>query len=203
VSSVRHDTVLYAPVALGPPASASVREYLRGSLPAVYQEPPPGSESDAFVLRFLESLEVVLDPVVAMIDQLPAHLDVALAPPDMIALIGEWLGIELDAALPVGAHRRLLRRATEIGRMRGTLFCVWLVLELSFYGLVFEVSEGGSASVSTDPHASRPAGESTLTVKCPPRLGPDDVATVRRIVEEVKPAGVVLEILPSEEEEPA
>jgi phage tail-like protein len=200
VSSVRHDTVLYAPLGLGPPATASAREYLRGSLPAVYQEPPPGSDSEAFVLRFLESLELVLDPVVAVIDQLPAHFDIALAPPDVIALVGEWLGIELDAALPIGAHRRLLHRATEIARTRGTLFCVWLVLELSFYGLAFEVSEGGDSAVSTDPHASRPAGERTLTVRCPPRLGPDDLATVRRIVEEVKPAGVALELLTSEGE---
>jgi phage tail-like protein len=202
VISVPRDTRLYPALGLEPPPAASAREYLRGSLPAVYQERPPGSESEAFVLRFLESLERVLDPVVATIDQLPAHLDLALAPPDVIALVGEWLGIELDAALPIGAHRRLLRRATEITRMRGTVYCVWLVLELAFRGLEFEVRDGAEAVFSEDPHASHPAGKRTLTVECPPRLGADDMATVRRIVEEVKPAGVSLEIL-TREGEPA
>lgn len=193
---MRRETTISTTISeLESPPAASAREYLRGSLPPVYLEPPPGSNSDAFVLRFLSSLEEVLDPVVATIDQLPAHFDLRTAPPEVVALVGEWLGIELDAALPSGVHRRILRRATEITRMRGTLFGVLLVLELSFPGLVFDVRDGGRVIVSTDPHDSLPAGERTLTVICPPRLGPDDVDAVRRIVAEVKPTGVALEIL--------
>jgi phage tail-like protein len=194
---MQRDTTLHPTIDTDNPVAASTRAYLRGSLPAVYREAPAGTSGQAFVMRFLEALEEVLDPAVATIDLLPAHLDLTLAPPDVIALIGEWLGIELDAALPIGAHRRLLRRATEISRTRGTLFGVWLVLELSFKGLEFEVRDGGGVTTSMDPTSSRPAGERKLTVVCPPRLHADDVAAVRRVVKEVKPVGVELELLTS------
>ena len=50
------------------PSVASQREYLRQALPAVYQD-------NDFGVRFVGALEPLLDPVVALLDSLPAHLD--------------------------------------------------------------------------------------------------------------------------------
>jgi len=55
----------------GLPGSASGRSYLRTGLPAVYQT---GDRTD-FGMRFLTALEMVLDPVVALLDNLPSHFD--------------------------------------------------------------------------------------------------------------------------------
>jgi hypothetical protein len=118
----------------------------------------------------------------------------------VIRLIGDWLGIELDSALPIGAHRRLLRHAKQISQSRGTLPGIRLVLELSFRGMQLEVLDGGLATWSRDPEWKPPPGEQTLKVICPPRVHPDDVAAIRRVVEEVKPAHVGFELLDYEQE---
>jgi phage tail-like protein len=191
---MRRDTQIRLGVIGEPPETASARAYLRRSLPAVYAETPPGTSGEAFVMRFLAGLERVLDPIVATIDLLPAQLDLSLASREVIALTAEWLGIELDSALPIEAHRRLVRNATEITRTRGTLPGVELVLDLSFRGLDFTVSDGGGATASRDPRSAHPAGERKLTVSCTRPVSPDDLAAIRRVVEEVAPAGVELEL---------
>jgi hypothetical protein len=71
------------------PPVASSRAYLRGGLPAVYQE------SD-FGMRFIGGLEELLDPIVAVLDALPAHFDPDHAPRDILSLIAGWLGVDLD-----------------------------------------------------------------------------------------------------------
>src|SRR5215211_4237905 len=57
------------------PAVASSRAYLRGGLPAVYQE-------GDFGMRFIGALETLLDPIVAVLDALPAHFSPGHAPRD-------------------------------------------------------------------------------------------------------------------------
>jgi phage tail-like protein len=176
------------------PANASGRRYLRDSLPTVYLECPGGVAGEAFVLRFLAGLEQVLDPIVATIDQLAAHLDVDLAPPEVLALIAEWFGVELDAALPVSAHRRLLENASDIATKRGTVPGVELVLDLAFPGLQFDVRDGGRTTSSVDCDEKPLAGPETLTVICPPRVHSDDLGAVRRLVEDLTPVHVCLEL---------
>ena len=192
---MRTDTVVHRTVGTRTPDAASAREYLRGSLPAVYRDSPAGTDRDPFVLRFLQALEEVLDPAVATIDQLAAHLDMSLAPPEVVRLVGEWLGIDLDPGLRPVVHRRLVRRATEITRTRGTLFGMGMVLELSCPEHVFEVSDSGGVTVSTTSQGSRPAGPRFVTVVCPSSLHARDVGVVRRVVEEVKPVGVRLDLV--------
>ena len=59
------------------PTPASSRRYLRGGLPALYQQ-------EDFGMRLVAALEGVLDPVVAVLDSLPAHFDAELAPIDIL-----------------------------------------------------------------------------------------------------------------------
>ena len=54
------------------PPVASSRAYLRDALPAVYQE-------GDFGMRFIGALESLLDPIVAVLDALPAHFSAAHA----------------------------------------------------------------------------------------------------------------------------
>ena len=57
-------------------------------------QPPP------FAMRFLHALEEVLDPIVATLDSLPAHLDVDLAPEHALAGLATWLGVDDVESLP-------------------------------------------------------------------------------------------------------
>ena len=47
-------------------------------------------------MRFVGALETLLDPIVAMLDALPAHFDPDYAPRDVLDLLSAWLGVELD-----------------------------------------------------------------------------------------------------------
>jgi phage tail-like protein len=185
----------------GPPPSARARSYLRSGLPAVYHERPEGSSQDAFALRFLEGLEGVLDPIVAMLDLLASHLDLDLAPPEVIELVGEWLGLDRDGALPIEAHTRLVRHATEIAAARGTVAGLRLMLTMALPEVAVQVRDSGGVTWGTSPAESADAGPPTLEVVCPPDLPASTLAAIRRIVLEVKPAHVAFAGLL--EEEPA
>jgi phage tail-like protein len=184
----------------GAPQSASSRQYLRRGLPAVYREDPRGAGDDPFAMRFLAALEEVLDPVVAMVDLMPAHFELELAPRAVVRLVAAWLGLELDRSLSPEAEKRLVGQATAITRARGTRAGLELVLRCAFDDLEFEVSDSGGTTWSSDPHASTPAAEPVLTVVCPPGLGSEQRGAVRRIVAELKPAHVAFRLLPEEEE---
>src|SRR5829696_4030768 len=94
------------------PAVASSRAYLRGGLPAVYQE-------GDFGMRFIGALETVLDPIIGVLDALPAHFSPDHAPRDVLALLGAWLGAEIDESGTIGDQREVVRQAAEMGRRRG------------------------------------------------------------------------------------
>src|SRR4029079_5175670 len=66
------------------PKVASSRAYLRGGLPAVYQE-------GDFGMRFIGALEQLLDPIIAVLDALPSHFNPDHAPRDLLALLASWL----------------------------------------------------------------------------------------------------------------
>jgi phage tail-like protein len=191
----------------GTPAPASGREYLRSGLPALYRD-DPRTTAQPFALRFVAGLEEVLDPIVAMLDLLPAHLDVGIAPHRFVALFGSWLGLELDAGLEADrerlltAHRRMVRNAAKLTRLRGTHRGIERLLELAFDDLDFDVRDSGGVTSSDDPSDLQPAADPALTIVYPRALlaDPDRLASVRRVVEDVRPAGVALELLPAEEE---
>lgn len=150
---------------LPPPAppAASARRYLRGGLPAVYAD-------DELAMRFLEELERTLDAVVALLDSLPAHLDPALAPDDLLELMGAWLGVDVDQVVSEDgevadlARRALVVGAAQLTRSRGTLAGLNAELQLAFPGLDIEVSDSGGVTQGSLHEAVPPAAEPSFEV---------------------------------------
>ena len=95
-------------------------------------------------MRLLSALEELLDPVVGLLDALPAHFSADLAPADVLELLTRWLGIELDESQPTAERRQIVRSAAELGRLRGTRRGLELTLSLAFPGVPFRVDEVGS-----------------------------------------------------------
>jgi phage tail-like protein len=170
-----------APLITAPPRTASLRAIYRRSLPAIYQ-------ADDLAMRFTEALEEVLDPLVAVIDGLPAYIDPDLAPPDMLRLLAGWVGITLDESWPIARQRELLRRAGRLLQLRGTRAGLELALEIAFPDLPLRVTETGGV-VSARSADALPAPEPPeFVVYCDTSL--EAPAPLIRLIEQVKPAHV-------------
>ena len=128
-----------APPTAHSPAVASEREYLRRGLPAIYQD-------NDFGVRFVGALEPLLDPIVALLDSLPAHVDPDLAPEDVLSLLARWLGLEVDEAWPVERKRELVRRGDELARRHGTRAGLELTLKIAFPQHPLRVEDSGAIS---------------------------------------------------------
>ena len=90
------------------PTVASSRAYLRSGLPAIYRE-------EDFGMRFVGALEELLDPIVAVLDALPAHFDPDHAPRDILNLLAAWLGVDLDESQELRHQREMVRQSAELG----------------------------------------------------------------------------------------
>ncbi len=136
-----------------PPQPVSARAHLRENLPAVYRE-------GDFGMRFVGALEHVLDPIVALLDNLPAHFHPRHAPPDVVELLGAWLGLEHDEARRGEDRRELALGAAELMRRRGTRAGLEQALALAFPGVPLRVEDGGGVTWSTA-HEDAGGGAST------------------------------------------
>ena len=172
------------------PSTVSAREYLRKGVPDVYRrdfnarrdEPPP------LVIRFLHALEEVVDPVVATLDSLAAHLDVDLAPEHALAGLATWLGVDDVENLPAKQRREAVRRAGELARLRGTRAGLELALSLFFPDLVMRVNDHGGVVVSESVEMARaPAAVASFNVVCEHSLPPETQMAVARCIESWKP----------------
>jgi phage tail-like protein len=186
--SVNGDTPPRAPVAA--PPTASERQHMRRGMPDVYRrdafarrdQPPP------FAMRFLHALEEVLDPIVATLDSLPAHLDADLAPEHALAGMASWLGVDEVESLPATQRREAVRRAGELARLRGTRAGLELALSLFFPDITVRINDHGGVVVServddTPPHA----GVASFDVVCEQSLPPEQQMAVARCIERWKP----------------
>ncbi len=162
------------------PPTASARAYLRASVPALYQD-------GDFGLRFLGALETLLDPIVSLLDMLPSHFDPDLAPRDVLALVGAWLGLELDESWTQGRQGELVRSAAELARRRGTRAGLELALRLTFPGLPLSVEDRGG--VTWGANGSRAATDERLdfVVVCEVPVPEEEQAAIALLVEESKP----------------
>jgi phage tail-like protein len=165
-----------------PPRPATNRRYLRDGLPALYREQP-------FAMQFVSAFEAGLDPVVALLDGLPAHFSPDLAPLDILELLSAWLGVEPAEDQPTARLRDLVANATELGRLRGTRAGIELALRLGFPELALRVEDGGGVAWGSD--GALPAAASpSFVVYCDQPIPREQAANVARIIEALKPAHV-------------
>jgi phage tail-like protein len=171
-------------LAAGPketPTVASSRAYLRSGLPAIYQE------SD-FGMRFIGALEELLDPIVAVLDGLPAHFNPDHAPRDILNLLAAWLGADLDESQDMRHQREMVRRAADLGRKRGTVSGLELALQLAFPDVPLRVEDQGGVRWSLD---QRPveAPPPSFVVYCDKPIAEEVQAGIARCIEQHKPVG--------------
>lgn len=162
-----------------------------------------------FAMRFLKALEEVLDPIVTLLDCLPAHMDPKLAPLNALHMMADWLALPFEEHVPGDVrlsenerHRRLRERqqrlvenGLEISRSRGTKSGLELLLELMFgepdrreEDRVFKVIDGGYCVVGSapPPESDRPE-PGTFVVQWTQPLDPDVVRAVKHLVERERP----------------
>ncbi|MEO0458397.1 MAG: phage tail protein [Cyanobacteria bacterium P01_A01_bin.114] len=99
-------------------------------LPAVYHEVD-------FIGRFLKLFEQSFDPAVQVLASLWAYLDPLTAPEAMLPFLAQWVGWPSEVPWSLEQQRRLIRRAMEIYRWRGTRKGLRLYLHL-YTGLPLE-----------------------------------------------------------------
>jgi phage tail-like protein len=147
-------------------ASAAV---LAATLPVVYQ-------SDPFTLQLCAALDRVLGPVFATLDALPAYLDPATTPPDMVSWLGSWVGLALDDAWPEERRRALVGAAARLHAQRGTRRGLEEAVRLAT-GSAPDVAESGSAVFALDPRVDAPGNDRAflrITVRRDDLGGADD-----------------------------
>ena len=95
------------------------------------------------------------------------------------------IGIERNESQPSEQVRKLVRRAAELGRLRGTRAGIELALELNFPDLPLRVQDNGRVAWSLD--GSVPdAGAPSFVVYCDEPIDRDLAATVSRVIEAVR-----------------
>ena len=166
-----------------PPQSVSGRGYLRDNLPGVY------TDGD-FGMRLVAGFELLLDPLVAALDNLPEHFDPVYAPRDVLDLLTEWLGLEHDEARSGEERREIVRMAPELMRRRGTKAGLELALRLAFPGIPFRVEDGGAVTWSLDLDEAEPGAPPAFVVYCDVPLSSARLGAVARLIEQAKPAHV-------------
>jgi phage tail-like protein len=169
------------------PAVVSRRGYLRTNMPSVYQE-------GDFGLRFLESLEMSLDPIVATLDVLSRYFHSTLAPRDVLGLLASWVGLPVDESWADDRLREALSRESEISRRRGTKAGLEMALEIAFPQLPLRVEDGGGVSWSTDPNQKTKAPPPAFVVYCDTPIQEKIQLAVSRVIEETKPVHVTYKL---------
>ena len=180
-------TALVPGGAAGPPAPVTPHP-LGATLPAVYQE-------DAFAQRLCAALDLVLAPVITTLDALPAYLDPATAPEEMVAWLGSWVGLSLGDAWPAERRRSLVAHAAWLHAWRGTRTCLERAVELAT-GEPPQIVESGATAVSNDASAAMPGGDVPSLVVRVRRdaLGGVDERSLRELLALLVPAHVPWEL---------
>ncbi|MGB7424269.1 MAG: phage tail protein [Ornithinimicrobium sp.] len=154
------------------------------TLPAMYRD-------RLFVQQLCAGLDETLAPVLAVLDNLPAYLDLSTTPEDMLAWMSQWLGLNITGNLPVARQRELLHVATEMHGWQGTARGIRLALEAVF-GIEVEVSDSGGSTWSSDPDTALPGeGVASVMVRIPSgTVSEEDLEAITAFVQTLKPAHV-------------
>jgi phage tail-like protein len=173
-------------------AGATTPFPLTQTLPGVLQD-------EDLVRRLCAALDEVLAPVITTLDCLPAYLDPALAPEDVLDWLAGWVGVELPHAMEPALRRRLVSSAADLHRRRGTPAGVRAAVA-AWFGVEPELIESGAATWFAGSGAALP-GEPVPSVLVRLRV-PDpaavDVEQLAAVVAGAAPAHVrtSVEVLP-------
>ncbi|HZM66011.1 MAG TPA: phage tail protein [Nakamurella sp.] len=153
-------------------------------LPSLYRE-------DYFAQNLCAGLDEVLAPVIATLDSLPAYLDPATSPDDMLGWLAGWMGIVLDGHQSAERQRELVQVGVELLQWRGTARGVRAAVG-ALFDAPPEIVESGGASWSADAGSSLPGSAQTellvrLQVSDPETF---DVRRLEALVAMIKPAHV-------------
>ena len=168
---------------------------MRGLVPGLASPYPIGEilpslyRDDYFAQHLCGGLDEVLAPVIATLDSLPAYLDPATAPEDMLGWLAGWMGIVLDGHQSAERQREFVQVGVELLQWRGTARGVRAAVD-ALFDVTPEIVESGGASTSTEPGSPLPGSDQPDLLV---RLGvPDpegfDVRRLEALVEMVKPA---------------
>jgi phage tail-like protein len=163
------------------------------TLPALYAE-------DSFAQRLCQGLDEVLAPLLSTLDCLPAYLDPATAPADLVEWLAGWVGVAIAPGMPEKRRRQLVAAAARLYVWRGTLSAIRTIVELSS-GQTPEIRESGGTSWSQDPNAPLPGRPEPGLVVRVRTAGPDiDEARLAALIDAFVPAHVPwrLELLPDD-----
>jgi phage tail-like protein len=175
-------------------------------LPTVYQE-------IEIIHRFIKIFEQAFDPAVNSFFSMWAYLDPLTAPEAMLPFLAHWVDWPIDPRFGWTQQRRLIRRAVEIYRWRGTRKGLRFFIHL-YTGLPLddEISQEDDKSISITEafgqgcvlgiaHLGRDAvlgGGKPFHFQVRLRASPDhqiDEPLVRRIIEQEKPVFCTYDLL--------
>lgn len=161
-------------------AELPIHRPIAGFLPAMLQ-------ADDFCVRFTQGLDPVLAPAMTVIDNVDAYVDPWLTPPDFLNWLAGWFGLELDATWPEERRRSLIANALELGRWRGTVIGLALLVEL-YTGSAGVIDDGGGVVASEYPDAPLPGEQRRRVTVGYASSGDIQPERLRRLVREVVPA---------------
>lgn len=159
---------------------------IASALPALYAE-------DGFAQRFCAALDEVLAPVFATLDSFPAYLDPWTAPPDLLAWLGEWVGMSVSPVWPAQRRRDLVAAAAALHAWRGTPVAIRAAVRLAT-GVEPELLESGAVGWSQTPSAGFAeqdwAWDEVVVRVSLGRLQDDELAALTGLLALVMPAHV-------------
>lgn len=172
---------------------------MRGTIDGLATPHPLGEllpglyDQDVLAQALCAGLDEVLAPVIGTLDNLPAYLDLATTPDDLVPWLSHWVGMTVQAPMPVERQRELLQSAVDLQGWIGTTRGVQLSLE-ALFGASTVVQDSGGCAWSTDPHAPLPGDPvPSVTVRVSGGTAVD-VDRVEAVVASVTPAHVLHQV---------
>ncbi|ACV78299.1 phage tail protein [Nakamurella multipartita] len=169
----------------------------RGLVPGLASPYPIGATlpavflGDSFTQRWCAALDEVLAPIITTLDSLPAYLDPATAPEDMLPWLAGWMGIALDGHQSAERQRELVQIGVELLQWRGTARGIRAAVR-ALFDLDPELIESGGTGQSTEPGSALPGTDQPelmvrLRVPNPEEF---DVRRLDALVDMAKPAHI-------------
>ncbi|MEH3055341.1 MAG: phage tail protein [Patulibacter minatonensis] len=176
------------------PRILEARGTLSASLPAIHRS-PRADGSEAFMVRWAEACGRVLDPVVALLDNLPAYVDPHTAPESMVDVLLAFVGMAWPPAVGLAAKRRLLLHVASISRTRGTVAGLRLVIELVLPDRDITIANGGVVTLGAPDSAAAPAPAPSVTVTIKGALSPIERAALAAVLADQLPIHTAHEVV--------